>query len=570
MKMANEQMTKVNVRKLLLWGAVLLVALALRLVALGAMPLSPAEARTALPSLDASRGDGWPTSTESPLLLTGNALLFLLLGPGDVTARLLPALAGTALVAIPWLWRRRLGELGALCAAGLLAFSPIALFGARHLDATIIGTLGAALIITALSTAQPRPDLLLAVGLALGLTGGPSFYDVLLPGFAAWALTRYLLPEQRPLPQREHLIRGFLIGLGGALLISVGFGLRWSGWAGPAQGLAAWVRSWWSPGADGPLNLAHLLLYEPVTLLLAAIGLRLSTRTPRPFAVQMASWIVIGAVLLLLRPDTGPLSLLVVLVPLALLAGRTVAVLALKPDWQTYLHAALALIFWVFAALVITRQTTYLQTGLEFVLVLLVLFIQGLLAVGFGTMVGADRAWHGLLIGTAVCLLIIQVGFAWRVNHVETTQSHEPLVSSLASRDLYNLQETIEMLRLARSVSPENYDIVLVADNPGITATLRWALRTWPALRVTQTWPETTPDLLITPENVTPAVDAGAAFQGASFAVSRRTTLAVPACDQLLPPVCPGAIQWYFYRASPVPAQVSRVVLWVPPAADQP
>jgi len=568
--MANEQMTKVNVRKLLLWGAVLLVALALRLMALGAMPLSPAEARTALPSLDASRGDGWPTSTESPLLLTGNTLLFRLLGPGDAVARLLPALAGTALVALPWLWRRRLGDLGALCAVGLLMFSPIALFGARHLDATVIGTLGAALVITALSTVQRRPDLLLAFGLALGLTGGPSFYDVLLPGLAAWALANKLFEETHA-PDRHTLVRGLLMGLGGALLISVGFGLRWSGWAGPAEGFAAWMQSWWSPVPKGLLNLAHLLLYEPATLLLVIVGLVFGTRNPRRLPVEMGTWAVLGAVLMLLRPGADSATLLVVLVPLALLAGRTVVALAFKPVWQTYLHAALTVLFWIFAALVLARQTSYLQNGLEFMLVLLVLLIQGLLTAGFATMAGADQGWRGLLIGTVVCLLIIQVGFAWRANFFQDTVAHEPLVTSLASRDLYNLQETVEMLRLKRQVSPEEFDIALIEGDATTTAAVRWALRTWSALHVAQTWPETAPDLVVAPEQMTPATEAGTTFQGMSFAVSRQATRTVRACDQLLPPVCPGAIEWYFYRMSPVPTRVSRrIILWMPAAVDQP
>jgi 4-amino-4-deoxy-L-arabinose transferase-like glycosyltransferase len=566
-------MTKGNARKLLLWGAVLLITLALRLTMLSTAPLSPDEALLAIPALEASRGAEWLTDApESPLLLTGNALIFLLLGPNEGTARLLPALLGTALVAMPWFWRRRLGEQGALIAAGLLALSPIALFGARHVDATIVGTLGAALVITALSTSQRRPDLLLAAGLALGLTGGPAFYDALLPGLAAWVLTHRLFPEQRALPQRKHLIRGLLIGLGAALLISVGFGLRWGGWAGPASGLATWLQTWWSPDQTGPLNLAQLLLYEPVTLLLAAIGLRLSTRVPRPFAVQMAPWIVTGALLTLLRPGTEPLSLLTVLVPLALLAGQTAGDFAksFRPTSHTYLHVALTLLFWIFAGLIIVRQTTHLQNDLEFFLILLVLLIQGLLVAGFATLVGTKRAWQGLLIATIICLLVIQVSFAWRANFVAATAPHEPLVTSLASRDLYNLQETIEMLCISRGVSPENLDIAILAHDSGTTAVVRWALRTWPALRVTQAWPAEPVDLVITPEDVTPVAGIDETYQGMRFTAALQPTILVPSCTQLLPPVCPGAIEWYIYRPSPVPAQKTRIMLWTPPTPTEP
>ena len=60
------------------WITVLVLALVLRLAVLGAAPLSPNEAAMALASLDAVRGDGWPQSTDSPLLLAGNALHFAL------------------------------------------------------------------------------------------------------------------------------------------------------------------------------------------------------------------------------------------------------------------------------------------------------------------------------------------------------------------------------------------------------------------------------------------------------------------------------------------------------------
>ncbi len=565
LKMTNEQRSQGNVRKPLLWGAVLLIALALRLVALGAAPLSPTEASTALPSLDASRGDGWPTDTESPLLLMGNALLFLLLGPSDAVARLLPALAGAALVALPWLWRRHVGARGALAAAGLLALSPIALFGARHLDATVIGTLGAALVITALSTAQLRPDLLLAAGLALGLTGGPSFYDTLLPGLAAWVLARHSF-EGVPDPAHRDLRRGLLMGVGGALLISTGFGLRWGGWAGPAQGLAAWIRSWWSSVPGGPLNLAHLLLYEPVTVLGAGVALGLGVRKPPRLTVEMGAWAVLGSVLIMLRPGTEPLALLALLPPLALLAGRTVTTLAFKPTWRTHLQVTLTLIFWAFAGLALIQQAGVLVS----LLVFLVVMIQALLTAGFTTLVGPKRARRSLLIGIALSLLIIQASFVWRASYGEATAPHEPLVTSLTSRDLTNLQETVETLRLTRRISPEAFEIALVEEDADTTAALRWTLRTWPALRVTPTWPETPPDLIIAPEDATPASSTAETFQGMAFTVALQPHARVPSCSQLVPPVCPGIIEWYLYRTSPIPVQRVRTILWTPPPQDQP
>ncbi|MGC9398200.1 MAG: hypothetical protein ACP5HM_03590 [Anaerolineae bacterium] len=563
--MAN-RITTGNVYKSLLWGGLLIVALGLRLGALDLVPLSPDEARIALLSLDVVRGEGWPASTDTPLLLMGNALLFLLLGPTEVTARLLPALAGVGLVAVPWLWRRRLGESGALVAAALLTLSPIALFDARRLDAGIIAVLGAALVITALATRSPHPHLLLGPGLALGLTGGPLFYDVLLPGLLAWALARHLLSETAPLG-RKALLRGLLLGVGGALLTATGFGLRWSGWSEPASGLAAWVQSWWS--GDDAVGLGPLLLYEPLTLLLVGVSLYFDARRADGTLLLPGLWAVVSALLIWLRA-ASPLA---ALVPLALLAGRGAAHLlsALKKAWTTGLHLFLTFLFWGFAGLVLIRQTSYLQQGLEFFLASLVVLVQVLLIMGFASATHLTTACRSFWIGTALILLLLQVSFAWRLNYNEATAPYEPLTTTLASRDLYNLPATVESLRRVAHVSPENFELVLVAGEPGVTAAVRWALRAWPALRVTSTWPVEPPHLVVSPENVTPSAGAVETFRGMAFTATRRAESLVPACSSLMPPICAGPIDWYVFRQSPAPVERTCLILWAPaPFADAP
>ena len=69
--------------------------------------------------------------THGPFQFEATAAVFFLLGDSEYTARLLYALAGTALVVIPYLFRHRLGRVGALAAALLLAFSPALLYFSR-------------------------------------------------------------------------------------------------------------------------------------------------------------------------------------------------------------------------------------------------------------------------------------------------------------------------------------------------------------------------------------------------------------------------------------------------------
>jgi uncharacterized protein (TIGR03663 family) len=70
---------------------------------------------------------------HGPFLFHTTALVYRLLGASDVSARVLPALAGVALVMSLHAFRRYLGRAGALAAAVLATFSPSLLFYGRSL-----------------------------------------------------------------------------------------------------------------------------------------------------------------------------------------------------------------------------------------------------------------------------------------------------------------------------------------------------------------------------------------------------------------------------------------------------
>lgn len=548
------------------WIPLILLALALRLIALNVVPLGPAEAALALPAWQVQTGGEWPAATESPFLLNGTALLFALLPATDTVARLLPALCGTALILVPLLWRKRLGELGALVAGGLLTLSPIALFASRHLDGAIVGALGAALIISALL--QDLGAGWLAAGLALGLTGGPAFFDTLLPALLAWLIVQRLESAYER-PAASKVRRGTLMGVAGAALIAIAGGLHWSGLSGLGDGLMAWLRGWGTPVVP-PANLALLLLYEPLTFLLASIELIPPHRKPSPPSLMLGVWALLAGMLLILRPGTAALSLLAALIPLALLAGRVAGRLVNQTQNERgfiLLQAGLSLIFWLFAASILIRQISpNLRNGMEILLLVLVLIVQALMTAGFATLITPQAAKRGLLLGTAAMLFLVQLSFGWGVAYLRANDPREPLVGVAASKDLHNLQRIVDDLRQVRDDSPETFEIALVDDDPLITTTVHWALRDMPALRVAEGWPTTSPDLIITPHSYTVPEDNAKTLQGMPFlAIRRRGSATFPLCTQTFPPVCPDALAWYLHRDSPVPTQDSRILLWSSP-----
>ena len=116
-----------------LYALLILIALAMRLWALDARALHHDESLHAIYSWYLAIGQGYEHNPmmHGPFQFFGTALNFLIFGDSDFTARLLPALFGSALVALPYFLRRQLGRWGALAVAILLAFSPMLLYYSR-------------------------------------------------------------------------------------------------------------------------------------------------------------------------------------------------------------------------------------------------------------------------------------------------------------------------------------------------------------------------------------------------------------------------------------------------------
>jgi hypothetical protein len=112
--------------------AIAVLALILRLANLHVAPMSPAEAIQAMAALDlvADRG-ALPAAGPARCCSTCTGWSSCSPRPAETSARLLPALAGTATVLLAYGLRAELGRLGALGAASLLAVSSTLVFWSR-------------------------------------------------------------------------------------------------------------------------------------------------------------------------------------------------------------------------------------------------------------------------------------------------------------------------------------------------------------------------------------------------------------------------------------------------------
>jgi len=113
----------------------IVLALTTRFWDLGARAISHDESWHANWSWKLYAGQGYrhDPASHGPFLFEANALIHLLFGVNDYTARVVPALFGVILVALPYLFRKWLGRTGALIASVLFLISPSLLFYSRYI-----------------------------------------------------------------------------------------------------------------------------------------------------------------------------------------------------------------------------------------------------------------------------------------------------------------------------------------------------------------------------------------------------------------------------------------------------
>ena len=192
--------------ELLFYVVLISLALGMRLWDLGSRAMHHDESLHAFYSWNLSAGFGYEHNPmmHGPFQIEASAIVFRLLGDGEYTARLLYAIAGTALVLLPIGLRPWMGRLGAIIAATLLAFSPAMLYFSRFARNDIImafWTLGLVVAMWRyLEEGKQRYLYAAAVLLALAFATKETAYlvTITLGGYLGLALLLQSWPKVRP------------------------------------------------------------------------------------------------------------------------------------------------------------------------------------------------------------------------------------------------------------------------------------------------------------------------------------------------------------------------------------
>ncbi len=527
-----------------------LIALFVRFIQLGALPLTDAEAAPALQALRISHGED-PALSPHPLYILSTSVMFLLFGGGtNFLARSIPALIGGLLVLAPLLFDDRLKPRPSLLLAFFLALDPGLVAISRQAASPIFAI--TFLVFTAgfINKKKYQPA---AITAALALLSGPSVWFGLLSLLIAYPISRFLLvrkptketgdekqedsdlqPFDTTLPVRAtpsaFIIHSstyipflFTFFLAGTLFFTVPGGL-----GATFSSIPAFINDWRSLSdiTRGMLFIS-LLIYQPFALLLSIVALiRGWTRGLRRIMV-LSIWLFIPLLLVVFLPAREMADLAWMLIPLNALASLELARhISIYPDERREVAgvALLTLFIWVFAwlgmaginFLPVGTPDYRLRAGMLIGSLLLLVVSLILVAAGWSIRIARIGGVWGLAVALGVLSLSGTFGSAglrglnapemWWLPGV-------PLQESL-------LRETVSQIsELGRGNDHVGSVAILGLDS----SALEWALRENPVQFVDTLDADSAPDFVITPFESNP-VSLESAYRGQDF-IWRQTPI---------------------------------------------
>lgn len=549
-----------------------LIALGLRFVRLGELPLSDSEARLALDALHIAQGQH-PALSSHVAYTSLTAVLFFIFGSFNFLARFWPALFGTALVFAPLLLRDRLTPRPALLLAFFFALDPALVSLSRQAGGPILAVTSSLLAAAFWTRSRPR---LAGVFLALALLSGPALWPGLLGLLLAWMLAQFM--SARPAPAETESdaaapenasdasspvivpLKTDYRALGAALLATL-LAVSTLLFLSP-QGLGAWLASlpdylkgWVSP-VSVPVGRLFLALgvYQLLAVPFALIAIGRGWWDGSADAIRLSLWTLVAILLAAFYPARQPADLVWALVPLWTLAALELA-RHLEFPREDRLEivglAALVILLLAFAWMDVEalRWTTIPSREANIRLLLLagafVLLIVSAALVGYGWSARVARV--GAAWGATILLGVYTLGAAWGATGLRDEKAVElwDLSPRIAQADLLTL--TVNQTSEWAVGQTDSLPVLIVGvDSPALT----WALRGHNPQNVVALDPASAPELVITPTR--DDLGLAAAYRGQDF-----NWRLYPAWDSF----SSYTLGWLAYHD--LPTAPETVILWV-------
>jgi hypothetical protein len=571
------------------------VALVLRLINLGSLPLTELEAKWAMQALEIARGSK-PILSGQPLYILLTAIYFFIFGASNFVARLLPALIGSALVFLPSALRKNIGETASIILAFGLAIDPGLTAASRVAGSSIlsIGFLGFCL--TAWYFQRYRLSGILA---GFALLGGYSIWFGLVGlGFTILFLrfwqgnktkkyVTYLDGDQAIFGENKSyglttkVKSAAYWGIGTLVVIGTLFFMAPNGLSAWAGSIVDYFQGWWSYSTTPTwLLLVALLFYAPLAIIFCIIGL-LSKNKNRNNLIINFSGIMAGVFLLLILiyPNHQPDDLVWLMVPVLTLASIGISrqmKFAEGKRLEISIIGIMTGIFIVFIWLNMISipaasvdpnmvRSPFIQTVMSFLKTIGIevsgIFAARLLII-FGALLlfilcfflvvsvwGRTTTWRGFFWGGTITLFLYTLSAGYSAAGL-----HDPFSSEMwqtgpkfAQADL--LLQTMNEFSNWNTGHAKSLDVMILSELN--SSSVSWLLRDWNVTKVDVLSQSTAPAMVVLPQGQD--LRLSASYHNANFIFRLAPTWNQSGFE--------GWIGWLAFRKNP--ATTESLVLWV-------
>ena len=510
------------------------LALAIRLLRLGELPLGDDEARWALQALDLAKGLR-PIVGPQPAYVVLTGLAFFLFQASNFAARLIPALFGAALTVTPFYFRDRLGSKPAIVLAFFLVIDPGFLALSRLAGTPI-------LVVTALLFAWGtwRNGNLRAAGIWAGiaLLSGPGLWPGLLGLAIAYGLLRGFFaaqpaaspdeedetqaqpPAAPAMPDRKTWLTLAAYTVGTYVILGSFFLLAAGGLGAGLASIPAYFGGWISsPSVPVSRLLAGLFSYELLAVVLALIGLVRGLLKREPLTITLGLWLLAVLVLTLAYPSRQVADLVWVFIPLLALAARELSgylVPIQDGNWETIGVMVFTAAILVFAALnyfaiaevPLDQDTIQLRWWIMIGSIALLAVSVGLVAFGWSV----PTAIQGSRWGALLVLAVYTFSTAMASAELRTSRTIEMWPTSPYIGQIDTLVSQMSDLSRWKSGVKNTLDVSIAGvDSPA----LLWILRDWSVTVLPSgDLAGSTPSLVISSEKLATTTDIQASYRG--------------------------------------------------------
>ncbi len=502
---------KLNYQRVL-YALAILIAASVRIAGLGQAPLSDPEAGWALQALHLAQGSR-PLIGPQPGLVLLSGGLFFVLGSSEFVARLAPAIAGTLIVLVPFLFRKPLGEKAALVAAFGLALDPALVSLSRQADGHMLALSFTLLGLGFLYARKPA-----GAGIFLGLAvlGGPSvwlgWFTMLIPGLLYLVLRPRAVENvpavgdgiaDPPLFPPHFFRSAFIYFAGSLFFVGTLFFTAPQGLSALGQSLASFFTAQTGAGtvAGIGLFLAAWLFYNPLLLILAALAFGRALLKKSITDLALSAWWLVALAIILLYPARQAADVVWVNVPMWALAARFIAAVYLErlPSRLELGISLLAVVLLVSAWLnfltILAAQSSDQAARWFAILFMLVFLGIAIILITWGW--SRQVAMRGASIGLFFLLALFSLTSAWRAAGRSVYPEQEILYTGPEFDGAALLTATVSDFSLWNTGDPKAIDLVIAGQSPSV----QWLFRDFPNASIADVVAKNqTPSLVITGE----------------------------------------------------------------------